>query len=51
MADEVRDNPEEHRFELMVEGQRAKPITRRRQVMTFTHTDVPNAVRPRIDRG
>jgi len=26
----VRDNPEEHRFELMVEGQRAEAYTARR---------------------
>ena len=45
MAEEVRDNPEEHRFEMMVEGQRAEAYyTLDGKVMTFTHTDVPQVL-------
>ena len=45
MSDEVRDNKEEQRFELMVEGQRAEAYyTLEGKVMTFTHTDVPQVL-------
>jgi predicted GNAT family acetyltransferase len=40
--DGVCDNAEEHRFELMVEGQRAEAYYEfAGKVITFTHTDVP----------
>jgi hypothetical protein len=42
---EVRDNPEEHRFELMVGKQRAEAYyTLAPGVITFTHTDVPQVL-------
>jgi predicted GNAT family acetyltransferase len=42
MAEEVRDNAEEGRFELMVEGQRAEAYYEiAGGMITFTHTDVP----------
>jgi len=45
MADEILDNREEHRFELMVDGQRAEAYyTLEGKVMTFTHTDVPQVL-------
>jgi len=45
MTDEIRDNTEEQRFELMVEGQRAEAYyTLEGKVLTFTHTDVPQVL-------
>jgi len=45
MSDEIRDNTEEQRFELMVEGQRAEAYyTLEGKVLTFTHTDVPQVL-------
>lgn len=45
MTDEVRDNREEHRFELTVDGQRAEAYyTLEGKVLTFTHTDVPQVL-------
>jgi predicted GNAT family acetyltransferase len=42
---EVRDNPQEHRFELMVDGQRAEAYyTLEGKVITFNHTDVPQVL-------
>jgi len=42
MAEEVRDNPAESRFELMVAGQRAEAYYEiAGKVITFVHTDVP----------
>jgi predicted GNAT family acetyltransferase len=42
---EVRDNPEEHRFELLIEGQRAEAYyALDGKVITFTHTDVPQVL-------
>ncbi len=38
----VRDNPEEQRFELVVDGQRAETYyALAGKVITFAHTDVP----------
>jgi predicted GNAT family acetyltransferase len=45
MSEDVRDNREEHRFELMVDGQRAEAYyTIEGKVLTFTHTDVPQVL-------
>ncbi|HVM82492.1 MAG TPA: GNAT family N-acetyltransferase [Candidatus Binatia bacterium] len=45
MADEVRDNPAEHRFELAVEDALAVAYyTLAPGVITFTHTEVPQAL-------
>jgi len=45
MTDEIRDNTEEQRFELVVEGQRAEAYyALEGKVMTFTHTDVPQVL-------
>ena len=45
MTDEVRDNREEHRFELTVEGQRAEAYyTLEGKGLTVTHTDVPQVL-------
>jgi uncharacterized protein len=42
---DVRDNPEEQRFELTVEGQRAEAYyTIEGKVITFSHTDVPQVL-------
>ena len=39
---EVRDNPEKHQFELIVEGHTALAAYRLKPgVITFTHTEVP----------
>jgi hypothetical protein len=45
MVDQVRDNPAESRFEMMVEGQRAEAYYQiEGKVITFTHTDVPQVL-------
>jgi predicted GNAT family acetyltransferase len=45
MAEEVRDNPERQRFELDVDGVTAIAEYRIRDgVITFTHTEVPEAL-------
>ena len=45
MASEVRDNPEMHRFELEVDGSLAvAKYVRDGDVITFTHTEVPEAL-------
>jgi len=42
---EVRDNREEQRFELMIDGQRAEAYyALDGKVITFTHTDVPQVL-------
>ena len=48
MESEVRDNPEEQRFELVVDGQRAEAFYRvDGKVITFMHTDVPKVLEGR----
>ena len=45
MASQVRDNQRSHRFELEVDDQLAKAWYRQQgNVLTFTHTDVPEAL-------
>ena len=45
MSSEVRDNPEMHRFELEVDGSLAvAKYVRDGDVITFTHTEVPEAL-------
>lgn len=45
MAEDVRDNPAEGRFELMVSGQRAEAYYEiKGKVITFVHTDVPQVL-------
>jgi predicted GNAT family acetyltransferase len=45
MADEVRDNPTQQRFELEVEGRIAAACySLAPGVITFTHTEVPDAM-------
>ncbi len=42
---DVRDNPEEYRFELLIDGQRAEAYyALDGKVITFTHTDVPQVL-------
>lgn len=45
MTDSVRDNPDEQRFELSVEGHLATAYYERAgDVITFVHTEVPDAL-------
>ncbi|MCB1413453.1 MAG: N-acetyltransferase [Xanthobacteraceae bacterium] len=45
MTDSVRDNPDEQRFELSVEGHLAAAYYERAgDVITFVHTEVPDAL-------
>lgn len=45
MADDVKDNPAKHRFEIIVEGITAyAEYERKPGVVTFTHTIVPEAL-------
>jgi predicted GNAT family acetyltransferase len=45
MTSEVRDNPEKHQFELVIEGHTALAAYRLKPgVITFTHTEVPEAL-------
>ncbi|RIK98184.1 MAG: N-acetyltransferase [Proteobacteria bacterium] len=45
MPDTVRDNPDEHRFELSVDGHVAAAYYKRTPgVITFVHTEVPDAL-------
>jgi uncharacterized protein len=45
MASDVRDNTRSHRFELEIDDQVAKSWYRLQgNVITFTHTDVPDAL-------
>ena len=45
MTDSVRDNPDEQRFELSVEGHLAAAYYERAgDIITFVHTEVPDAL-------